>query len=225
MINIIISELEKCSNATNIKRYEKNSEPKPYCGASMKDCREIAKKYPKSNELAFKLLSTNHLEAQIVASYLFDVKGLKSHEAQLLCQSSMSKLVRDKLVSEVLCHMNEQAEIIKSYLDRNDSILQSVGWELRVRQIMKNNLSLNELKSILGEIKVKLPIAEEPLKWSINHALCAIGIYHEGLTQECLSLGESIGAYKDMKVSKGCTSAYALEWIPAGIRLKNRKNS
>lgn len=34
----------------------------------------------------------------------------------------------------------------------------------------------------------------------------------------CLALGEKLGVYKDVKVSKGCTSPYALDWIAAGIR-------
>jgi hypothetical protein len=58
-----------------------------------------------------------------------------------------------------------------------------------------------------------------PLKQeAMNRALCETGIRYEAFTERCLGIGERLGVYKGQKVSKGCTSAYAPEWIAAGIR-------
>ena len=50
----------------------------------------------------------------------------------------------------------------------------------------------------------------------MNHALCEIGIRYPQFTERCITLGETLGVYRDLKVSKGCTSAYAPNWIAAG---------
>jgi len=56
----------------------------------------------------------------------------------------------------------------------------------------------------------------------MNHALCEIGIRYPQFTERCITLGETLGVYRDLKVSKGCTSAYAPNWIAAGKKKRKK---
>lgn len=54
-------------------------------------------------------------------------------------------------------------------------------------------------------------------KWVMNHALCQIGIGYPEFTDRCINIGETLGVCRDWKVVNGCISAYAQNWIVAGI--------
>ncbi|MDQ7093532.1 hypothetical protein REC12_08020 [Desulfosporosinus sp. PR] len=48
-----------------------------------------------------------------------------------------------------------------------------------------------------------------------------IGIHYPQFTERCITLGETLGVYRDWKVAKGCTSAYSPNRIAAGIKKKS----
>jgi hypothetical protein len=62
-------------------------------------------------------------------------------------------------------------------------------------------------------------VAAPPLKQeAMNRALCETGIRYEAFTGRCVEIGERLGVFRGQKVPKGCTSAYAPDWIAAGVR-------
>lgn len=91
-----------------------------------------------------------------------------------------------------------------------------------VYKVSKGKLPDTALEEILTTIEDQLQTVTPGKQWAMNHALCEIGIRYPQLTERCITLGETLGVYRDLKVPKGCTSAYAPSWIAAGI--KKRKN-
>lgn len=86
-----------------------------------------------------------------------------------------------------------------------------------VHKVSQGKLSDTALEEILTTIEDQLhTVTLGKKQWAMNHALCEIGIRYPQLTERCIILGETLGVYRDLKVPKGCTSAYAPSWIATG---------
>lgn len=71
---------------------------------------------------------------------------------------------------------------------------------------------------ILNTCDKDLKQASDKTQWMMNRSLAELGFRHPEYTQKCLDLGVKLGVYQDMKVAKGCTSAYVPDWINAVIK-------
>ena len=56
------------------------------------------------------------------------------------------------------------------------------------------------------------------VQWTMNSTLAEIGIHFPKLRKRAISIGETLGIYRDYPVSKGCTSPFAPIWIDAMVR-------
>lgn len=54
-------------------------------------------------------------------------------------------------------------------------------------------------------------------QWTMNNTLAAIGIHFPKHRQRAISIGETLGIYRDYPVSKGCTPPFAPIWINAMV--------
>lgn len=77
------------------------------------------------------------------------------------------------------------------------------------------------MDDLIKIIEANLVIVNPLVQWAMNRCLCEIGITHDAYTEQCLEIGERLAVYKEMKVSKGCTSAYAQDCIHAVRRNKS----
>ncbi|MDO5649125.1 MAG: DNA alkylation repair protein [Gallicola sp.] len=219
----IIEEIKANAVESSIKRYERQNEPKPYYGVAMGTLTKIAKPYLKQNDLAAELWKSGILEGQLLAVQIVDPKSLDADTLWTWCDQKVSLLVLDKLVTRVISVRKDAGEFEKRLLEEESPVLQRMGWGLTTRRVIKGKLKEEELEEIFAKIKKELPKAEEPLKWSINHCLCEIGVYYDDWTERCIDFGRENGAYKEMKVAKGCTSAYAPEWIVVAKRNREKR--
>lgn len=216
----ILTQLEQASHQGTIKRYRKINEVEPYYGVPKGAINQIAKQFKKQSELFMPLWRTGVLEAQYVAIQLGKPNDLSKDEVTECLSPSVSVNVLDKFIDHILCK-RQDAEMWKAQLKENVyPIMQRLGWGLEVRSIIGRQLNHQEIEVILKVIEVELVNAVEVVKWMMNRCLVEIAVYYPEWRQYCIELGERLGVYRDMKVAKGCTSAYAPEWIAAVLRNK-----
>lgn len=212
-VNEIVQVIKDSAVESSIRRYDRQNEPKPYCGVPMGTLAKLAKPHAKNNELAKELWDTGILDAQIVAVHTVDPKTIDQETLWKWADPKVSLLVLDKLVGHVLSVRKDAKEFEDRLLAEDSPVLQRMGWAMTIRRVVKQELNDEQLAELFDKIKQTLPTAEEPLRWSVNHCLCEIGVYYDDWTDRCIAFGAENGAYKEMKVSKGCTSPYAPEWI------------
>lgn len=63
-----------------------------------------------------------------------------------------------------------------------------------------------------------MPGAAPEVQWTMNYCLAGIGIDFPELRQRAITIGETLGIYRDYPVSKGCTSPFAPIWINEMVR-------
>lgn len=217
----IIEELKSNSNESTIKRYRKNDEVEPYFGVLMGTISKIAKKYSKDHDLFMPLFRTNNLDCQLLAVQIGNANALSKDEVNEVISNKLSIQVIDKLSDKLLYKRDDIDEIIDETKKSHDLKIKRFYWNFIINKLHDKKFSKKEVEVLLQTIEKELGEAQEPEKWAMNHAFVEIALSYPEYLDRVLESSNKIKAYEDMKVSKGCTSAFAPSWINAV--LKNKK--
>lgn len=117
----------------------------------------------------------------------------------------------------MLVNINDVAKLLDLCSKNRDLKLRRAYWALMVANKSQYEADFPEILEYISE---NLALSQEPETWMMNRMLCEIGFGYSNYTEKCLEIGERCGVYKTMKVSKGCTSAYAPDWIHAVVGRK-----
>lgn len=192
-------------------------------GVKMGDLRALAKGLKKQHALGLALWDSGWFEARVLATMLLDPKQLTEGECLRLAESCESPPLIDKLTDNVL-EASEQAEALRArWLDSADPLLGRAGWNLMTAAVKEDKQGALDLDGLLAKVETELPAAPRPKKEAMNMCLVMIGVYHASHTDKAIAAGERLGRWDDRPIPKGCTSSYPPEWIPAAIRLRNRR--
>ncbi|HFR3504172.1 TPA: DNA alkylation repair protein [Streptococcus suis] len=221
-IKELLTQLEAASHAGTLKRYEKIGETKPYYGVPMGAISSIAKAYKNRLDLFAPLWQTGILEAQYLAIQLAKTKPdqLALADLENCLSEQVSVNVLDKLASIILSKRKDSKDWGKTLLDKNSAIFQRIGWFLRAKYFAGRTASNQEIEETLDHIRQHLQTADPLVQWTMNQCLVEIAVAYPNYLEQGIAIGQELAVYADMKVPKGCTSAYAPDWIEALLRRK-----
>ena len=214
--------LQDLGNEKRKQMYIKNGASENTYGVLMGELRKLAKKLGKNQELALELWQSGNTDARWLACMMLNGKKLSLDEIKdMVSELTYSDLI-DKFIGEVVCNSEYVDMLAKEWRASSEDNLGRAGWKLIVYKISKGKLNTDDLEELLKTIESELQTTTPGKQWAMNHALCQIGISYPEFTNRCITLGEILGVYKDLKVAKGCTSAYAPNWI-AAVTAKRKK--
>ncbi|HEL2012278.1 TPA: DNA alkylation repair protein [Streptococcus suis] len=221
-INTILDQLEAASHAGTLKRYVKIGETKPYYGVPMGAISGIAKSYKNRLDLFVPLWQTGVLEAQYLAIQIAKNKPDQLPKADLenCVNEEVSVNVLDKLASIILSKRKDSRDWEEILLAKDEVIFNRLGWFLRAKYFPGNSASNQEIEETLDHIRQHLQTADPLVQWTMNQCLVEIAVAYPDYLKQGIAIGQELAVYADMKVPKGCTSAYAPDWIEALLRRK-----
>lgn len=221
-LHTILTQLEAASHAGTLKRYEKISETKPYYGVPMGAISGIAKTYKNRLDLFASLWQTGILEAQYLAIQIAKTKPnqLETAELETCLDAAVSVNVLDKLASIILSKRKDSKVWEELLLNKEEPVFQRLGWFLRAKYFVSKSAEKAEIEGTLDYIQTHLQTAPELVQWTMNQCLVDIAVTYPDYLEQGLAIGKELAVYADMKVPKGCTSAYAPDWIRALLRRK-----
>ncbi|MFM0818344.1 DNA alkylation repair protein [Streptococcus suis] len=221
-LNTILTQLEAASHTGTLKRYEKIGETKPYYGVPMGAISGIAKAYKNRLDLFAPLWQTGVLEAQYLAIQVAKNKPDQLPQADLenCLKEEFSVNVLDKLASIILSKRKDSRDWEETLLAQKPAIFQRLGWFLRAKYFAGNSASNQEIEETLDHIHQHLQTADSLIQWTMNQCLVEIAVAYPNYLEQGIAIGQELAVYADMKVPKGCTSAYAPDWIEALLRRK-----
>ncbi|MGQ7461394.1 DNA alkylation repair protein [Streptococcus suis] len=221
-LNTILTQLEAASHAGTLKRYEKIGETKPYYGVPMGAISGIAKVYKNRLDLFAPLWQIGVLEAQYLAIQIAKTKPdqLTSTALEACLNEQVSVNVLDKLASIVLSKRKDSKDWEEYLLNQDQAIFQRLGWFLRAKYFAGKTASDQEIEETLTNISKQLQTVDPLVQWTMNQCLVEIAVTYPDYLEQGLAIGQELAVYADMKVPKGCTSAYAPDWIHALITKK-----
>ncbi|HFI0620741.1 TPA: DNA alkylation repair protein [Streptococcus suis] len=221
-LNTILTQLEAASHTGTLKRYEKIGETKPYYGVPMGAISGIAKAYKNRLDLFVPLWQTGVLEAQYLAIQLAKTKPnqLTLEDLENCLDEQVSVNVLDKLASIILSKRKDSRDWEEILLAKDEAIFNRLGWFLRAKYFAGRTASNKEIEETLDHIRLHLQTADPLVQWTMNQCLVEIAVAYPDYLEQGLAIGQELAVYSDMKVPKGCTSAYAPDWIEALLRRK-----
>lgn len=214
----IMQKLEAMGDAKRLKSYIKYDNRYNGFGVMSGELRKLAKTLGKDHTLALSLWETKNTDAMMLATMMFDEKQITKEQAEQLASDVYYNQTADELVFNTLCKTAFANALEAQWLTVTDELLGRCGWNFSIMKIVGKKSSDYEMDGYLGIIEKDMQSAPYHKQWAMNRALCEMGIRYPHFTDKCLAIGEKHGVFKDVKVSKGCTSPYALAWIGAGIR-------
>ncbi|HEM5133152.1 DNA alkylation repair protein [Streptococcus suis] len=221
-LNTILTQLQAASHTGTLKRYEKIGETKPYYGVPMGAISGIAKAYKNRLDLFAPLWQTGILEAQYLAIQVAKAKSNQLAHADLeTCLNEVVSVnVLDKLASIILSKRKDSRNWEETLLTKDQAIFQRLGWFLRAKYFAGKTATNQEIEETLEHIRLHLQTADPLVQWTMNQCLVEIAVTYPDYLEQGLVIGQELAVYSDMKVPKGCTSAYAPDWIEALLRRK-----
>lgn len=217
-----LTQLQAASHAGTLKRYEKIGETKPYYGVPMGAISGIAKAYKNRLDLFAPLWQTGVLEAQYLAIQLAKTKPnqLTLEDLENCLDEQVSVNVLDKLASIILSKRKDSKDWEEILLAKDEAIFNRLGWFLRAKYFAGKTASNQEIEETLAYISEHLQTADPLVQWTMNQCLVEIAVAYPNYLEQGIAIGQELAVYADMKVPKGCTSAYAPDWIEALLRRK-----
>ena len=188
-------------------------------GVPLAKVRGLASQIGTDHALGLSLWETGAHEARILACMLLDPSSLGEKAARALVVSSSYGVMADELVSRVLAEAPFAAKARDAWREAKDPLVQRVGWKLLAKSV--ETLDADTIDATLTRLEREMPEAPFLVKEGMNFCLVQIGTRLASSTERAVAIGERLGVWDLRPIPKGCTSAYAPEWIAVLLARKS----
>lgn len=218
----VLRQLNTLTDEKKKKFYLKQNISEEILGINLGPLRKLAGDLGIQHPLGQELWNTNIYEARVLATMVFDPTLLDEEDIHRLLTQTDSKTLIDELSFQTFERISDRKARMKHWIEDSSPKFRQAGWNMAVLLVIEKQLEKQELETLLEIIDKSLVDADVYSQFSMNRCLSEIGIHNDDLTQRCLEIAERLGVYRDWKVSKGCTSPYAVDWINV-VRKKRNK--
>lgn len=222
-VSTVMAKLAAMGNEARKKHMKKRGAGDNLFGVPLGKLRQFAEELGRDHALALSLWETGNTDAMLLSAIILEPEKLDRAQAERMISDAKYFDLLDELVFDAICEAPFASEMRDEWMKSSDDIKGRIGWMLVVSGIMSKGYDTEALSHIVDLVEAGLKDAPPLTQEMMNRALCEIGIRYEEFTARCVEIGERLGVYKDQKVPKGCTSAYAPNWIAAGIRLRQAR--
>jgi 3-methyladenine DNA glycosylase AlkD len=212
-----LAQLKSLGNEKVRKHNTKYGAGKNQFGVPLGDIRKLAAKIKSDHDLAMALWKTGNIDARLLAILVMQPKKLTTGDLDRLVRSLDFSHVADWLNSYVVKNHPDKDSLRQQWMAADDPWAARAGWSLTSERIAKNPKGL-DLAALLDRIESEMAGAAPEVQWTMNFCLAGIGIHFPKHRKRAITIGESLGIYRDYPVSKGCTSPFAPIWIKEMVR-------
>lgn len=224
-VQTILMELAQLENQSRLKHYENSQMPQPFFGVMMGELTKVAKKYAKQTDVALALFKSDYLEARLLAIKIAQPEAITEKDIEWISHTIFRENVAEEWVDKIISKRKDAQKWEEKWRNETDVLLQKMAWGLLAKRAATKKLTDDDVVYWLAQLNTQLVQLKEPLLRSANRVLVEIGIAYEKYRDEAIKIGEKYQLYADEIVPKGCTRAYAPEWIAARLRINASRNA
>ena len=188
-------------------------------GVATGDIRALAKKIktPNNHALALELWKSGNIDAQLLAILLMKPKELSAKELDKMVRAATFVWVADWLNAYIVKEHPDKETLRLKWMEDDDGWAARAGWNLTASRIAKGADGL-DLPALLDRIESEMAATPPETQWTMNAALAETGIHFAKHRKRAITIGETLGIYRDYPCSKGCTSPFAPIWIAEMVK-------
>jgi 3-methyladenine DNA glycosylase AlkD len=213
-----MEQLAAWGNEARKKHMRKSGAGENLFGVPLGSLRKFAESIGPDDKLSLSLWETGNADARMLSAMITDPAKFPRDRAERMIKEAGYAELLDELVTGAVAEAPYAAELRDAWLASPDDVEGRVGWTLVSISIRKDAFGPESLTRSIDLVEQGLAGAQPLTQWAMNRAMCEIAIRYDAFTERCVEIGERLGVYKGQKVPKGCTSAYAPDWIAAGVK-------
>lgn len=218
----VFNDLQNNANPSRRKLMLKNGGTEESLGVNLGYLRQYANKIKSEEKCVDALWNSDIPDANLLAAMVYSDKQFTQDQFQTLVEASTYIEINDELCFKCSLVTEECVALIDLWIDSDNYLLRRSAWDLVITLVQDTKATDKQIQAWLKRIKKDMLNETSRAQETMNRTLAEIGIHYDDYTTECMQLGETLGLYKDLKVSKGCYSPYAPNWITI-IRKKLKK--
>jgi 3-methyladenine DNA glycosylase AlkD len=215
----VMTYLEQRGDEKVRLRYVRSGAGDEVFGVLLGTIRGLAETLGTNHPLGLELWATGNHEARILACMVLDPDALTEKEGRALLEPLSNPVLVDELVGRVLVKARVAARLEERWMDGKGELPRRAGWRLLAGRIEHGAAKDLDVAATLARIERELPLAPYRVQEGINYCLFRIGVHLPAHRAEAIAVGKRLGRWDTRPISKGCTSSYVPEWIPAWLAL------
>ncbi|MBX9694718.1 MAG: DNA alkylation repair protein [Cyanobacteria bacterium] len=198
-----MTKLESLGTEQTRKTWRRHGSGDNIFGVLIADLKTLAKSIKRDHKLACQLWDTENVDARSLATMILDPKELDEKTAYKWI-SDLNYYALASLLAGCLAQSNFAHKVINEWIDSKNVHIQQSGYDTRAC-FLKNDESLSkqDCQYFLDKIEKEIHDAPNRVRYSMNSALIAIGIYKTDLSETALKCADRIGV---VEVDHGDTS-------------------
>jgi 3-methyladenine DNA glycosylase AlkD len=200
-------------------RYQRDGAGDNVFGVLVGKIRALAQTLGTNHDLGLELWATGNHEARILACIVLDPEALTEKQARALLEPLSNPTLVDELVGRTLVRSPVAAALQVRWMDGKGELHRRAGWRTLAGRVERGSVKDLDVGATLARIERELPRGPYRVQEGINYCLFRIGVHLPTYRAEAIAVGERLGRWDPRPVSKGCTSTYTPEWIPAWLAL------
>lgn len=208
----VLAELEALGDPKRRAFNIKHGAGENQFGVKTGDIRKLAKRLKRDTTFALELWDTGNSDARMLAILFMKPAALSIEVLDRLVRSVQYDWVADWLNNYIVKKHPAAESTREAWMASDDPMAARAGWNLTSVRIEKDAEGL-DLAALLDRLEAEMGGAPPAAQWTMNFALVNIGIHHPAHRARALAIGEALGLYRDLPVSRGCTSPFAPVWI------------
>ena len=217
-----MTQLQEWGTEMYRKIYAREGITENVYGVLMGKLRGLAKKLKRNHPLALELWNTGNADARLLAAMIMDPAQPTANELKEMVLATKWYRLVDELSWNVLAPSPHAETLRESWMPSKDPMLGRAGWNLLIAKIDDtDDPAVLPLDQLLKTLETEMLAAPVPKQEAMNRSLAEIGIKYEPYRARCIAIGEKLGRFDKRPVPKGCTAAYAPEWIAAVLARNN----
>jgi 3-methyladenine DNA glycosylase AlkD len=220
LLQDVMSKLESLGTEQTRKTYRRHGSGDNVFGVLFGDLKALAKKIKTDHELACQLWDTGNVDARSLATMILDPKQLDEKTASSWI-SQLDYYALAMLLAGSIAQSNFAHKAINEWIDSDNQYIRQSGYDTLAHLLKSNDsISNSDCQKFLDKIERELDAAPNRVRYSMNGALIAIGIYKPELTDAALKCADRIGKVKVDHGDTDCKTPDARAYI---IKALNRK--
>jgi 3-methyladenine DNA glycosylase AlkD len=215
----VMKHLEQQGDEKVRLRYQRDGAGDHVFGVLLGKIRALAGTLGTNHQLGLELWATGNHEARVLACMVLDPESLTEKQARALLEPLSNPTLVDELVGRVLVRSPVAAALQERWMAASDELPRRAEWRILAGRIERGSVKDLDVGATLARIERELPRAPYRVQEGINYCLFRIGVHLAAHRAEAIAVGERLGRWDPKPVSRGCTSTYTPEWIPAWLAL------
>lgn len=216
----VMAQLESLGTEQTRKTYRRHGAGDKLFGVLFADLKTLAKKIKCNHELACQLWETENIDAQSLATMILDPKKLDEQTTRKWI-GQLDYYALAAILSGCIAR-SEFTDTVKSdWIDSKNEYVRQSGYDTIANMLKESkSVSKQECEMWLAKIEREIHAAPNRVRYSMNSALIAIGVYKPELLDAALCAADRIGKVVVDHGDTSCKTPDARAYIEKALSRK-----